>query len=122
MGHHFVHIEINGRDIDRSRRFYETAFGWKIDYTQTSDPEVPYGLVNTGERPGGGIGQAGPDQPLGVLVYIGSDNLAETLSKIEAAGGRTITPPTEVPSQGWFALFADPDGNTLGLWKDTSQG
>lgn len=54
--------------------------------------------------------------------YIGSDDLQETLSKIEAAGGRTLMPPTEVPGEGWFALFADPDGNTLGLWKSTNPG
>lgn len=122
MPHPFVHIEIGTRDIDRARRFYEAAFGWTVRYQAMEGTEAPYGLVDTGQAPSGGIFQAGAEQPLGVTIYIGSDDLQESLSKIEAAGGRTLMPPTEVTGEGWFALFADPDGNTLGLWKGANPG
>jgi len=120
MPHPFVHVEIGTRAIDRSRRFYETAFGWNIRYQARAEAEAPYGLIDTGQAPGGGIFQAGAEQPLDVTVYIGSDDLQETLSKIEAGGVRELLRPAEVRGEGWFALFAAPDGNTLGLWKSTN--
>jgi predicted enzyme related to lactoylglutathione lyase len=118
MGHSFVHVEVNTRDIERSRRFYETVFGWDIQHWNSPDSDVRYAMFETERGPGGGgIAQVGSDGPIGVTVYLNSDNLQESLSKIEAAGGRTVMPPAEVPGEGSFALFADPDGNTLGLWK-----
>jgi hypothetical protein len=29
---------------------------------------------------------------------------------------KTLVPPVEIPT-GTFAWFADPEGNTIGLWK-----
>jgi hypothetical protein len=38
------------------------------------------------------------------------------LDKAGKLGGKTLVPPVEIPT-GTFAWFADPDGNTIGLWK-----
>jgi predicted enzyme related to lactoylglutathione lyase len=38
------------------------------------------------------------------------------LDKAGTLGGKTLVPPVEIPT-GTFAWFADPDGNTVGLWK-----
>ncbi|HSJ50306.1 MAG TPA: VOC family protein [Actinomycetota bacterium] len=46
------------------------------------------------------------------------DGIDEALKKIEAAGGNTVTPRTEVPNLGAFAYFQDPEGNTMGLWEN----
>lgn len=34
-------------------------------------------------------------------------------------GGKTLVPPVDIPA-GTFAWFADPEGNTVGLWKSKS--
>ncbi len=117
MGSPFVHIEISAHDLDRARRFYETVFDWKIDLQPMPNEEMPYGIINTGKEPGGGLYQVSSDRPVDVTVYLGSGNLEESLRRIEAAGGRTMMPPTEVAGEGWFAIFADPEGNALGLWR-----
>ena len=41
------------------------------------------------------------------------------LSKAEALGAKTLVPPVDIPA-GTFAWLADPDGNTIGLWKARS--
>jgi predicted enzyme related to lactoylglutathione lyase len=47
------------------------------------------------------------------------DDIAEALANIEAAGGRTLTPRTEIgPGMGAFAAFADPVGNQFGLYEE----
>ena len=49
-----------------------------------------------------------PSHP--VTVYIQSADFDASLAAVEAAGGRTLASHAPV-----FALFADPDGNTIGL-------
>jgi predicted enzyme related to lactoylglutathione lyase len=39
------------------------------------------------------------------------------LRKAERLGGKTVMPPTEIPNMVTFAMFADPDGNVIGLVK-----
>jgi len=115
MGNPFVHVEIGTRDMEKARGFYERAFDWRVEIAPSEGP--PYGLIDTGAPPKGGLFALPPDVPVGVTVYIGVDSIEEALSRIEAAGGKTVMPKQEVPSEGWFALFSDLDGNVLGLWE-----
>ncbi len=48
--------------------------------------------------------------------YIETEDVAASLAKVEAAGGKTVVPPVEIP-HGTFAWFTDVEGNTVGLWK-----
>ncbi len=46
------------------------------------------------------------------------DDLDAYLARAEELGGRRLVPPTQLPGDfGWFAVFADPDGNPVGLWR-----
>ncbi len=38
------------------------------------------------------------------------------LKKAVDLGGKMLVPPIDIPT-GTFAWFADPEGNTIGLWK-----
>jgi predicted enzyme related to lactoylglutathione lyase len=44
------------------------------------------------------------------------DDVKAYLAKAESLGAKTLVPPVEIPT-GTFAWIADPDGNTVGLWK-----
>ena len=59
----------------------------------------------------GGIGRG----PRGVSFYIQVPDLAAALKTIEAHGGATTMPPTEVAPQVTVAGFRDPAGNELNL-------
>jgi len=50
------------------------------------------------------------------VVYIGTGDINATLAEIEKHGGKTISPKTEIPGMGWFALFSDPGGNLVGIY------
>lgn len=50
-------------------------------------------------------------------MYIDVDDLAACREKILAAGGTMVVEATEVPGVGSMALFEDPDGRVMGLWK-----
>ncbi len=116
MSHPVVHIEIPSRDPKVNARFYGDAFGWKLDHA----PEADYWMFATEGGPGGGFpGTEGPSgSKVGeVLIYIETDDIEASLAKIASLGGKTLMPKTEITGMGWYAFFADPSGNKVGLYK-----
>jgi predicted enzyme related to lactoylglutathione lyase len=52
-------------------------------------------------------------------TYIMVDSIAESLKQIENAGGRVVTPRTDIgPNMGAFAAFTDPVGNEFGPYEE----
>ena len=115
MGQPVVHFEIAGRDGKRLQDFYARLFDWKTEV----DPAMNYGLVETGGEGGinGGIMQTQGDVPPYLTFYVAVDDLQAYLGKAESLGGRTVVPPTPIPNVGAFAMFHDPEGNLVGLFK-----
>ena len=116
MGQPVVHWELWSEDPERISRFYQSVFDWQIRYI----PEMNYRLVQTG-GPGGIDGgimkpQAGP-WPGKLSLYIDVDDIDEYGKRIIDGGGRLVVAKTDVPGVGQMALFEDPDGRVLGLWK-----
>jgi len=111
MGNPVVHFEIIGKDGAKLHSFYNQLFGWEVK----ADNEWNYGMVDAADAGiGGGIG---PGEPTGVTMYIQVPDLDAALAKAETLGGKTLTPPTEIPGTVTFAAFADPEGNRIGLVK-----
>ena len=115
MANPVVHFEISGRDGKKLQDFYARLFGWKIN----ADNPMNYGMVETGGSGGinGGIMQAGPGQPTYLTVYVQVDDLQAYLDKAAGLGGKTLVPPTPIPDVGAFAMFQDPEGHCVGLFK-----
>ena len=112
-------FEITGQDADKLQQFYSDVFGW--EYQQAPGPGK-YGMVSAGEGGiGGGVGEAQDGQGH-VTVYVEVDDPQAYLDKIEQHGGKTVMPVTEVPNMVTFALFADPEGHVVGVFKGQGQG
>ena len=115
--HPIVHVEIPAQDTAAASKFYADAFGWNIQV----DPSFNYHMFQADPGPGGGfveIGGMGDYKQGEVLIYIGTDDIDATLAKVEALGGKTLQPKTEIPQMGWFAYFADPAGNRIALFMN----
>ena len=111
MAQPVVHFEIMGGKGHDLQDFYAGVFGWQID----ADNPMNYGMVAAAEGGiGGGVGPADEGGPF-VSVYVQVDDLQEALDAIEAAGGTTLMPPTDIPGGPTLALFHDPAGNRMGL-------
>ena len=108
------HFEITSKDFVKAQAFYKNVFEWEIN-----DHDGDYALVSAGgdDAIGGGIGKAHEGQSPRVTFYVTVDNLQSYLDKVEAAGGKTILPPTPIEGAGECAMFTDLDGNVLGLYK-----
>jgi predicted enzyme related to lactoylglutathione lyase len=106
-------FEVLGKDADGLARFYGDLFEWQMEDV----PEQPYKLVTTdGDRPSAGIGADPSGGPGHVTFYVEVDDLQAMLDKAETLGGRTLMPPNDVMGTA-IALFADPEGHTIGLVK-----
>ena len=114
MPHTICHLEIPTTDTKRAGEFYEKLFGWKIDYSMGKD----YAIFNTGEGmlTGGGLDRKDKITPGNIIIYIQTDDTNAMLAKAEKLGAKKITEKTEIPNVGWFGLFTDLDGNTIGLF------
>ena len=121
-----VHFEIPADDQARAKEFYSSIFEWEVN-----DADMGGGVVYTtvktvatdetmqAKEPGainGGIMKRSSDTPAPVItIQVGS--IDEALKKIEAGGGSTVQPRTEIPNMGAFAYFKDTEGNAMGLWE-----
>ena len=115
MAQPVAYFEVTSPDQERAQRFYGDLFGWQV----SADPAMGgYALVDTGAGAGalgGGIGAADDGQAR-VRIYIKVDDLDAYLARAEQLGGKPVVPPTDLPGDyGRFAIFADPDGNQVGL-------
>jgi len=122
-----VHFEIPTDDIARAKEFYGSIFGWQLQemegeamggYTiamttpvdkKTQLPTEP-GAIN------GGLMKRSADTPAPVIT-VDVESIDDSLKQVEAGGGSTVTPRTEIPGMGAFAYFKDTEGNVLGLWE-----
>ena len=78
------------------------------------------GIVDTGSDTGigGGIMQTPPLVPPYLTFYVGVDDLDKYLRRAQELGGSTVLGPMPVGQVGAFAMFADPDGNIVGLFRE----
>jgi predicted enzyme related to lactoylglutathione lyase len=109
-----THFEINAQDAPATQKFYKDLFGWGID---TNNPDN-YGMIDTkneGTGINGGIG-ASQQGKSWVTFYVECDDPAATLAKAERLGGTRVMEPMESMNVT-YALFADPEGNVIGLAK-----
>jgi uncharacterized protein len=108
-------FEVLGSDAKALADFYSKLFGWTVDFGDGSGP-MEYGQVDAREAGiGGGIGTM-PDAPYKTTVYAEVDDLQKYLDVAESLGAKTVMPPQSMGTVS-VALFSDPGGNVLGLYK-----
>jgi uncharacterized protein len=121
-----VHFEIPVDDPARAKEFYGSIFDWDlvdsdmgggVTYTSVrtvtiDDNQLPTepGVIN------GGLMNRTSDTPAPVIT-VQVDSIDDALKKVEAGGGSTVQPRTEIPGMGAFGYFKDSEDNVMGLWE-----
>ena len=114
MANPFVHIELQTKDVDKSKNFYASMFDWKLEEM----PGMDYTMINVGEGTGGGMMKKPvPGIPDNWLPYIMVDDVAASTKKAQALGATIARDVTEIPDFGWFSVILDPTGAAFGLWQ-----
>ena len=120
-----AHVEIPAplAQYEKSAKFFKDAFGWDYQIAPVPGQEsMQYGMFETANKISGGYSYLdGKTNKAGdVVVYISSDDIEADLKNIEKFGGKKLSDKMVIPGFGELAQFTDPNGNRLGLWKDTS--
>lgn len=117
MANPFVHIELQTKDLARSKEFYSKLFDWKL----TDEPMAGggiYTMIDVGEGTGGGMyANPNPAVPPAWLAYVAVDDIAASTDKARELGATVMRDVTEIGEYGWFSVIVDPAGAAIALWK-----
>jgi predicted enzyme related to lactoylglutathione lyase len=114
MAHPVVHFEVGCKDSEKTQQFYTNLFGWKIQQAG------PAAMIDAGGGPTGHISALGHEPHHYTIFYVEVEDVQAYLDKAHSLGGKTLVPPVPIPT-GTFAWMADPEGNTIGLWKPAAK-
>ena len=117
MANSFMHVELQTKDVDKAKRFYQGIFDWRFEDMPMGNG-MSYTGIHVGEGTGGGMWTNPADNGAAHwLAYVNVDNIEATIEKVKFSGGAVVQPKTEVPDMGWYSVITDPSGAVLGLWQ-----
>jgi predicted enzyme related to lactoylglutathione lyase len=109
------YLEIPANRAEDSAEFYSSIFGWTV--RTRGDGNLAFDDTKSVSGTWVKDSDRTPDEQ--TRVYIMVDSTADALQQIEQAGGKILTPRTDIgPNMGAFAAFADPVGNEFGLYEE----
>jgi predicted enzyme related to lactoylglutathione lyase len=121
-----VHFEMPYENRDRAAKFYEQAFGWKMNklgpemgnymtaYTAETDGDR---MVKTPGTINGGFYQKTKDPSSHApSVVIAVEDIEDAMKKVIAAGGKIMSEkPEEIPGVGKWVSFRDSEGTRVSM-------
>lgn len=106
------YIELPAADMERTKKFYNAAFGW--DFT---DYGANYASFSGAGVDGGFTTETEASGSRGVLVVLYHQELEQTEQKIKELGCEIAKPIFAFPGGRRFH-FVDPNGNELAVWSE----
>jgi uncharacterized protein len=110
-------FEIPTADFERACHFYQKILEAPLNVQKFGPGRIaifPYDEPGVG----GCLDESSESRPSdgGVVIYLPAHGrLDRALELVEPAGGRVVTPKTEIPSVGFVAHVTDSEGNRIGL-------
>jgi predicted enzyme related to lactoylglutathione lyase len=111
--------ELATRDTAAAQKFLEGLFGWEF----VKDEASGYMSIKNKGRYNGGIMELSEewgDVPPNWAVYFSVADIDDTVAKVKANGGSTMTDIMEAANVGRFAVIADPTGGVCTLMQSTA--
>jgi len=112
----FVWHELITTDVAGAVAFYKKVVGWK---TQPWDKDSSYLMWVSKSGPIGGVAKlsetAVSAQPYW-LPYIATTDIEATVNDAGRLGGKVLVPVTDIPNGGRYAVIADPQGASFGVY------
>jgi predicted enzyme related to lactoylglutathione lyase len=113
-------FEIPVRQMDRAIRFYDATLGTSLHSEMFGTSELAVFPYDADHHVTGALMRMDACEPSmhGSTVYLSVADVAQTLAKVEEAGGAVVVPRTVLPEgKGAFAQIRDSEGNRVGLWS-----
>ncbi|HMR05689.1 MAG TPA: VOC family protein [Polyangiaceae bacterium] len=107
---------LNTSDVPAALKFYEKVFAWKAG---EFGPGMPV-FKRSGDKFGGGLGEAPPGSPPHWLAHILVKDLAAARKLVTEESGKVLMEEIAVPNIGKFAVIQDNVGAVVALFQDTN--
>ena len=118
-----IHFEVQADDIERAKKFYKNALGWKITQAMNKEKDgMNYWLLDTGKGPGIGGGMYERPAEDKIFTYDGTilvEDIDQAVKAVKANGGTITREKSELAGVGWFASAKDTEGNRFSLMQAT---
>lgn len=110
------YVEYPAKNIAATKLFFITAFGWSFEdfgpeYTAFSGEGLDGGFFKSDQASSSDTGAA--------LIVFYSNNLEETLAKVQQADGTIVKEIFTFPGGRRFH-FKEPSGNEFSVWSNVS--
>jgi len=109
----FTWSQLHTRDQEGAAGFYNAVFGWNV----ADFGGMPmFSLGENGVATAMDMPPGTPDEvPAYWMVIFGAADTDATAAKAAELGGQVLSPPSDIPDVGRFAVLADPQGVTFGV-------
>jgi uncharacterized protein len=116
----FAWRHVMAEDPRAAEEFYTSVIGWTASDARIADRS--YRLLSAGSAPVAWITPIPDDvRALGArpcwMNYIGVDDVDDAARRVDAAEGKILYQPSDIPGAGRFAVAADPHGASFILFK-----
>lgn len=115
-------IEIPSADFMRAVKFYETILGVRLTICDDCDIEKMAFFGDGSIKPNVAISWSADFHPSenGILIHFPVEDMEAVLELIKANNGKIVREKTKIEAEGmgYFALFCDSEGNTVGLYSE----
>jgi uncharacterized protein len=115
----FIWHENQSTDVEKAKSFYTELLGWQ---TEAFPGEMDYTIIKVGDTGHGGFMAAQEGAPSHWLGHVLVEDPDEIARRAEAAGGRVLFGPQDIPEVGRFALISDPQGAIVSAFAPRPQG
>lgn len=126
MSNKVIHFEVQADDVARAKKFYEQAFGWKVEPLMSKEQgaNMDYWGLETGPKnePGisGGLYQRPKDNVIHTFdCTILVEDIDASIAAVKASGGQITRDKEELKGVGWFASALDTEGNRFAMMQAT---
>ena len=122
-GGDFVWYELLTTDPEAAKTVYQKVVGWARP--EWEQGPMTYTLWKAGDAMIGGV-MLLPDRaraagaPPHWLGHVGTPDIEASFAKMTSLGGMSYVPPTDIPSVGRYAVFADPQGAALAMYQSAT--
>ncbi len=114
----FCWFEVNTRDVEGVKAFYNKLFGWTTSPSQMGGGVYHHWHDKNGVMFGGIMNMNGPEWegvPAHWMSYVRVDDCDKKAAAVTNLGGKICVPPTAIPTVGKFCVINDPTGGTISL-------
>lgn len=112
--------ELLTSNVDAAGKFFVNTVGWKTEGMDMG----PMGVYTLFSRDGtketqvaGMMAHPMKGAPSAWLVYLGTPDVDASAKKVTELGGKVLSPATDIPNIGRFAIVQDPQGAVFALFK-----